>query len=148
MPPKWVQYEKLLDLESTLMKSVTNVFDSVFLSKMRRQALRNGAWYKILDSAERAIINLVPKCMEKPKSKPLIDMLAKIIAKIQNASRSSLVDFINQVGKPMAIRISRIAQKWGNKPAQGWAEDEGFSRYLAIVNMNSFEPRMACGGSG
>jgi hypothetical protein len=74
--------------------------------------------------------------------------LAKIIAKIQNASRSSLVDLVNHVGKPLARRISRIAQKWGNKPAQEWAEDEGFSRYLTIVNMNSFEPRTTCDGSG
>lgn len=115
---------------------------------MRRQALRNGVWYKVLDSVERAIINLVPKCVEKPKSKPLIDMLAKIIAKIQNASRRSMVDFVNQVGKPLARSLSRMAQKWGYKPAQEWAEDGGFSRYLAIVNMNSFDPRMACEDSG
>ena len=117
------------------------MFDSIFLSKMRRQALRNGVWYNVLDSVERAIINLVPKCMKEPRSKILIDILEKIIAKIQNASRSSLVDFINHFGKPLARRISCIAQEWGNKPAQAWAEDEGFSRYLTIVNMNSFEPR-------
>ena len=104
---------------------------------MRQKALRKGVWFKVLDSAERAILNLVPRCMEKPRSSKLIDMLAKIIVKIRNALKSPIADLVSQVGRPLARKLSQIAQKWGHKTAGEWAMDERFSRYLAIVDMNS-----------
>jgi hypothetical protein len=79
---------------------------------------------------------LVAKFVKKPKSKLLIHILTKIIAKIQNAARNLQSDFVNQVGKPLARKVSLIAQSWGCKPAKEWAEDEGFSRYLAIMKLN------------
>lgn len=113
-------------------------FDRVFLLRMRRKALRKGVWFKVLDCAERAILNLVPRCVEKPRSARLIDMLAKIIVKIENALKSPVDILVGQVGRPLAKRLSQIAQKWGHKDAGEWATDDGFARYLAIVNMNSF----------
>ena len=112
-------------------------FDRVFLLRMRREALRKGVWFKVLDCAERAILNLTPRCMEKPKSSKLIDMLAKIIVKIENALESPVDILVGQVGRPLARRLSHIEQKWGHKNAGEWATDDGFCRYLTIVNMNS-----------
>lgn len=111
-------------------------FDSVFLLRMRRAALRKGVWFKVLDSAERAMLSLVPKCMCKPRSPKLIDMLARIIVKVKETLKSKIDSLISQVGKPLARRLSRIALNWGHKTAGEWADDEGFSRYLAVENMN------------
>lgn len=119
-------------------------FDSAFLLKMRAYALRRGVWFRVLDSAERAILSLVPRCMEKPRSSKLIDMLAKIVVKIKDALRSNVTDLVSRVGRPLAKQLSGIAQKWGHKTAGEWATDEGFARYLAIVNMNGI--RAFCGG--
>ena len=43
---------------------------------------------------------------------------------------------MRQVGGPLAEKMSRIAQGWGNKTARGWINDMGFVRYLAIMKLN------------
>ena len=111
-------------------------FSSGYLLKIRRKALRRHVWFTVLDRAERAILNLVPKCVDRARSPALIDVVAKIIVKIQEALRSPLERFRNQVAKPLAQKISQIAQKWGYKNATEWAEDKAFIQYLAIGKMN------------
>lgn len=120
-------------------------FDSAYLLRMRREALRKGVWFKVLDSAERAMLSLVPRCMEKPRSSKLIDMLAKMIVKVKDALKSEIGNFISRVGRPLARKFSQIAQKWGHKTAHEWATDEGFAKYLAIVNINDI-PAFRAGG--
>jgi hypothetical protein len=123
---------------------MTVEFNSGFLLRIRRHALRKGVWFRVLDSAERAILSLVPRCMEKARSSKLIDMLAKIVVKIMEALKSSVTDLVSRVGRPLAKKLSGIAMKWGHRTAAEWAVDEGFARYLAIVNMNGI--RVFCGG--
>jgi hypothetical protein len=111
-------------------------FSSVSLLRVRRQALRKGVWFRVLGSAERAILTLVPKCMETPRSARLIDMVAKIIVKIKDAFKSPMANLVNQAGRSLAAKLSRIAQEWGNKTAGEWAADKGFWKYLTIVNLS------------
>ena len=113
------------------------VFDSVFLLKVRREAFRKRVWFKVLNSAERALLNLVPRCMEKPRSAKLIEILAKIIVKIKNALKSQISHLINQVGRPLAKRLSLIAMSWGYKLADEWAADERFAKFLTIMDLNN-----------
>ncbi len=112
-------------------------FDSVFLMRLRNEALRKGVWFRVLDRLERSIVNLVPMCMDKPKNAKLIDVLAKIVVKIKDALRGHMNDLISQVGRPLATRVSLIAQKWGHRTAYKWAADKGFSEYLAIMALNT-----------
>jgi len=111
-------------------------FDADYLLKVRRKALRSKLWFKILNSAERAILTLAPKCVDKIKSPKLTLAVAKIIVKIKQALRSPLNLFRSQVARPIAEKISLIAQKWGNKSAREWAEDPKFITYLAIIKLN------------
>jgi hypothetical protein len=117
-------------------------FDSACLLRIRRAALRRGVWYRVLDCTERAILSLVPRCMEKPRSAKLIDILARIIVKIENALKSPMASLVSQVGRPLARKLSQIAQKWGHKTAGECATDDRFSRYLAIVNLNNVRGRL------
>ena len=112
-------------------------FNSNFLLTMRRRALRRGVWFRVLDNAERAIVSLVARCMEKPRSSKLIDMLAKILVKIKGALKSPMADLVNQVGRPLAKKLSQTAQKWGYETAGEWALNMGFWRYLAMESLNS-----------
>jgi len=109
---------------------------SRLILELRRRALRRGVWFKVLDRAERAILDLVPKCVDKPKSPRLIDAIAKIIVKLKAALASPIIRLRSQIGWPLAQKISRIAQKWGNKRAREWAEDKGFIQYLTIIKIN------------
>lgn len=110
--------------------------DSFLLLRIRQRALRKGVWFRVLDRAERAMLYLVPRCMDTPRSSKLIDMLAKIVVKISDALKGQIHVLIGQVGRPLARRLSRIAQKWGRETAVDWALDVGFWKYLTIVRMN------------
>lgn len=112
-------------------------FCSGFFLKLRREALRRRVWFRVLNCTERALLYLVPICIETPRNATLIELLAKIIVKIKDALKSPIVDLVNRVGKPLALRLSRIAQEWGYKTAGEWASDKGFARYLAMRHLNS-----------
>ena len=109
---------------------------SRFILELRRRALRRGVWFKVLDRAERAILDLAPKCVDRPKSPKLIDVIAKIIVKLKAVLASPIKKLRSQIGWPLAQKISQIAQKWGNKRAHEWAEDNGFIQYWTIIKIN------------
>lgn len=111
-------------------------FNMSYLMGIRRKAIRRGIWFRILSRSERAILDLIPKCVSQPKSPKLIDIVAKIIVKVKNALKSPIIDLVERIGRPLAKRLSQIAQMWGNKRAREWAEDTNFIRYLTITKMN------------
>ena len=109
---------------------------SNYIMTVRRKALRGRVWFRFLDAAERAILRLVPRCVDKVRSPRLIDIVAKIIAKISEALRSPLERFRSQVAKPFAEKISLIASKWGNRSAGKWADDLAFIQWIAVNKFN------------
>ena len=111
-------------------------FNMSYLMEIRRKAVRKGVWFRVLSRAERAILDLIPKCVSQPKSPKLIDIVAKIIVKVKNALKSPIIDLMDRIGKPLAKKLSQIAQRWGNQTAKEWAEDPSFIRYLTITKMN------------
>jgi len=111
-------------------------FGSNLLLELRRKALRRGLWFRVLDRAERAILSLVPKCVDKLRSPKLIDIVARIIVKLKAALSSRVMKLRSQIGRPLAQKMSQIAQSWGYKEAQEWAEDYGFIQYWTVVKMN------------
>jgi len=112
-------------------------FDSSYLMKIRREAKRNNVWYKALSRIERNILDLASKCVKMPKSPMLIDILAKIVVKVKKALMSPIFHLIGQIGRPLAKKISLIAKGWGNKNAESWINDEGFLKYLTIIDINN-----------
>ncbi|MBS7605907.1 hypothetical protein KEJ31_06360, partial [Candidatus Bathyarchaeota archaeon] len=83
------------------------------------------------------LVDFVIKVVDKPRSLRLIEVLARIIVKVKRAMMSPLRRLMEEVGRPLAKRISAIALRWGNKSAVKWAEDESFIRYLTIINANN-----------
>jgi hypothetical protein len=104
---------------------------------MRQKALRKRLLFNVLNRTERVILYLVPKCVEKVRSRKLIDILAKLIMKLSNALENPIVQHMNLVGKFMANKVSLIAQRWGHKKANEWAHDRTFMKYLTIVDINN-----------
>ena len=111
-------------------------FSSSFLLSGRRKALRSRVWFRVLSSTERAILSLAPRCVDVVRSPRLIDIVAKILVKVAEALRTPLERFRSQVAKPLAEKISLVAQKWGNVSAKLWALDKGFIQYLAVCRFN------------
>ena len=74
------------------------------------------------------------RCVRRPKSLRLITALARIVVKLKDALISPLRRLMGQVGKPLALRLSRLAVRWGYKSAEKWAEDEDFIKYLTVMD--------------
>jgi len=112
-------------------------FDASYLAKIRKEAWRKKVWFKALSRLERSILDLASKCVDKPKSPMLIDMLAKIVVKVKKAFMSPIFRLMEYIGKPLAKKISWIAKSWGNKTAESWVKDKGFLKYLTIIEINN-----------
>jgi len=114
-------------------RKLNNMFDSSYLAKVRKKAQRKNVWFRSLCKGDRDILNLTIRCVDQPKSPRLVDILAKIIVKIKKALMSPIFRLIEEIGRPLAKKLSQIAKSWGNETAGKWVEDKSFMRYLAIV---------------
>jgi hypothetical protein len=81
-------------------------------------------------------MDLAIKVVEKVRSPVLARSLISIAKKLTNAMESEVMRLMRTVGRPLAQKLSEIAQSWGNKSARLWAVDIGFIQYLAIVQKN------------
>lgn len=107
------------------------------LAKIRAKAIRRGVWFKVLSGAERAYMGLAIKVVKRVRSFLLAKVLTSILKKLLSAMESRVARIMREVGRPLAQKLSRIAQKWGNKPAVQWTDDHGFIQYLAVTHINT-----------
>jgi hypothetical protein len=114
-----------------------------FLLKIKQKALRaNNSWYRALCIDKRRFIEAVIQTVDKIQSSLLLKILTKFISKLVEAmgGMSALVGKIayamQTFGQPLAQKISKIASNWGNKRALTWSNDEGFIRYLTVIETN------------
>lgn len=113
------------------------------LRALRVRSMRRGVWNRVLNRLERAQVNLTLRVVRRVRSPFLARVLDLIVAKLSNALQSRVARITKLIGFPLALRLSRIAQDWGNKSAQAWAQDSGFARYLAIMSLNSNNTRFS-----
>lgn len=112
------------------------------LARLKLVARRCGVWFKELSRDQRILIELVIMVKERVRSSYLAKLLAPIVKRILEASGGikALVGEIaykmKTAGLRLAQKLSQIAQAWGNKSAAEWPQDEGFIRYLAVMDLN------------
>jgi len=116
-----------------------------YLSRLRRVAQRCRAWFRI-EPEDRRFLDLVIATLEVVRSGLLARVLEPVLGRLLEALggfREMMEAVFGKVsywmmvrGRPMALRLSRIAQGWGNRQASCWAEDKGFIRYLAVMELN------------
>ena len=107
------------------------------LVRLRQKALRRGIWYRILNRIERSLVDLAIATVSKIRSWTLARSLTFVIKKLSCIIGTSVRSQIQTVGLPLAEKLSKIAQNWGNKSAVKWATDLGFARFLAICNVDA-----------
>jgi len=105
------------------------------LTRIRLLALRRRVFFRVLNRVERGLIYLAPKVTCSVRSTVLANALRSIVEKLLDAMESKVERQMRQVGVPLAQKISRIAQGWGNKTAHKWANDPGFIQYLTITTL-------------
>jgi len=106
------------------------------LAKIRAMAIRRGNWYRTLNKIERALLDLTIRVVKKIRSFVLSRILASIIEKLRIRTECSIAVLFLKVGQPLAEKISRIANKWGNTSADSWSADNSFAQFLAIMHIN------------
>ncbi len=102
------------------------------LVRLKCKALRRGVWFKILSKIERSLIDLAIVTVRKVRSFVLARSVAVVVKKLVDTVETELQRQIQTIGFPLARKLSRIAQSWGNASAFHWASDLGFARFLAV----------------
>lgn len=105
------------------------------LMSLKQRALRKRVWFKVLDRAERGIIDLSITVVKKVRSSTLKEMLMIISEKLMDAIESQVAKLIETIGRPLAQKIARLAFSWGNHGALRWAENPSFIKYLTVMEM-------------
>jgi hypothetical protein len=115
-----------------------------FLSKLKQKSIRsNNSWYRVLSLDKRRFIDAVIQTVDKIRSSLLLKILTGFVEKLFRAIggiRGLIGNFafeMQNFGYPLAQRISVIAAKWGNNLAATWSNDQGFIRYLTVIDMNN-----------
>lgn len=114
-----------------------------FLLKLKRKSIRsNNAWFKVLSLDKRRFIEAVIQTVDRIQSSLLLKLMTELAEKLLVAI-GGIPALIGKIpygminyGLPLAKRISIVAQSWGNQTAEKWANDEGFIRYLTVLDVN------------
>ncbi len=113
-----------------------------FLTALKQKSIRSNAWYRVLSFDKRRLIDAVIQTINRVQSQLLQKILAPIVKKLLQAI-GGMREFMGKLafdmqsfGQPLAKKISIIAKGWGNKQAAKWANDEGFIRFLTVIDMN------------
>ena len=107
------------------------------LMKIKARAFRRRVWFKVLSRAERAIIDLTIKCVERVRSPTLATIVSSIVGKILKILKSGFLETVNRVGSAIAEKVCKIAERWGNENASSWKRDSSFIRVLGMNAVNS-----------
>lgn len=107
------------------------------LMKIKARALRHRVWFKVLSRAERAIIDLTIKCVERVRSRILTRVISKIIDKLLKTLKNGFLETADKVGREIAEGLCGTAWRWGNRTALGWKHDRGFIRFLGVNAVNT-----------
>jgi hypothetical protein len=114
-----------------------SVLSRAALLRLRLRALRSGVWFRVLKSAERALVDVTIRVVDRVRSRVLARALLSVVGKLLDAQRSRVEVAVEEFGLPCARSLSLLAQGWGNESARGWMFDLSFARFLAVMHINS-----------
>jgi hypothetical protein len=106
------------------------------LVQLKSKAMRAGVWFKALPRIDRALIDLTIKVVKNVHGVLLAKSIFAVLSKLEGLLSSSVLKSLRLVGRPLAEKVSSVAQGWGNVSAKKWAEDTLFAVFLAVINTN------------
>jgi hypothetical protein len=124
-------------VDQTIMQNKTsNPLNRTQLIKIRVKAIRAGVWFRVLPRIDRVLVDLTIKVAENVRSASLAKCIFAVVGKLEGLLESSVLKSLRLIGRPLAEKISSIAQKLGNGSAKSWANDSEFAFFLAILQTN------------
>jgi hypothetical protein len=106
------------------------------LIKLRVKAMRAGVWFRALPRIDRVLVDLTIKVTDNIRSAHLAKCIFAVVGRLEGLLESSLLKSLKLVGRPLAEKISSIAQKLGNSSAKNWVDDSSFAFFLAVMHTN------------
>jgi len=123
--------------ETASAKKTSNSINKMQLVKLRLKAIRAGVWFRALHRIDRALIDLTIKVARcNVRSTTLAKNIRMVMEKLGGLLEGRLSKVVRTIGKPLAQKLSSMAQKWGNRSAKDWLFDISFARFLAILSIN------------
>jgi hypothetical protein len=109
------------------------------LAWLKTRAKRCGVWFEKLSRIDRALVNLTIEVADKVRSFKLVKQLLSVMTKMEDALNDKVSQAMKRIGFPTALRLSLLAQKWGNNAARNWVTDISFAKFLAIMYVNNHQ---------
>ena len=100
---------------------------------IRQASRRRGTWYRSLSLTERRFIDLTIKLVKRVKSMILATAIHQILGKLS----ASFISRVESIGRPLAAKLARVAQKWGYSEAETWAKSRN---YIQLLGLNALAP--------
>jgi len=124
-------------VDQTIMQNNTsNPLNRTQLIKLRVKAIRAGVWFRTLPRIDRVLVDLTIKVTENIRSAHLAKSIFVIVGKLEGSLESSMLKSLRLIGRPLAEKISSVAQRLGNASAKKWADDSSFAFFLAVIHTN------------
>ena len=124
----------IITLEIASQNSASSFLNRTQLLKLKFKAMRAGVWFTALPRIDRVLVDLTIKVAENIRSTRLAKSIFAVVGKLEGLLESSVLKSLRLIGRPLAEKISLIAQKWGNASAKAWATDQSFAFFLAVMH--------------
>jgi hypothetical protein len=124
----------IMAVQTVMQDASSSFLNRTQLIKLKFKAMRAGVWFKALPRIDRVLVDLTIKVAENIRSIQLAKSIFAVVGKLEGLLESSVSKSLRLIGRPLAEKISLIAQKWGNASAKSWATDSSFAFFLAVMH--------------
>jgi hypothetical protein len=124
----------MMAAQTVMQNSSSRFLNRTELIKLKLKAIRAGVWFKALPKIDRVLVDLTIKVVDNIRSISLAKSIFAVVGKLEGLLESSVLKSLRLIGRPLAEKISLIAQKWGNASAKAWATDQSFAFFLAVMH--------------
>ena len=122
--------------QAIMQNNTSNPLNRTQLIKLRVKAIRAGVWFRTLPRIDRVLVDLTIKVTENIRSAHLAKSIFAVVGKLEGLLESSMLKSLRLIGRPLAEKISSVAQRLGNASAKEWADDSSFAFFLAVIHTN------------
>ena len=126
----------MMAVQTAMQNNPSTPLNRIQLMKLRIKAMRAGVWFRALPRIDRVLVDLTIKVAENIRSPYLAKSIFAVVGKLEGLLESSVLKSFRLIGRPLAKKISGVAQKLGNTSAKSWADDSSFAFFLAVMHTN------------
>jgi hypothetical protein len=126
----------MMAVQTVMQNNTSSLPNRTQLMQLRIKAMRAGVWFRALPRIDRVLVELTIKVADTIRSTYLAKSIFAVVSKLEELLESSILTSLKLIGRPIAEKLSSMAQKWGNISAKNWAADSSFVFFLAVMHTN------------